>query len=356
MSREDRRHLSQVPEDSVHIADMPWLVSPNPPLSQEMFTLPFLPNPNDQFLSENFAYNSNASDGFFHLDGNAPLSWDPYLPTYEQVTDAVYPYFPSSIQPEFTASFPVPALPHNPDRDPHLLDLYSNHSTSYHCETLPHDPVSFSPAEQLPLTAYDHSILNFPRFFPETFTNNVSEIRHAAHPAPDAIDPSALVIPTSSLQSAVPVQVQSRTATRSRPRRKSSNPGELSSHHVKRLYVECLEHYVEYLHELFAHLNVEPLPFERVSCYRALTNRSMRTILLHLEKSADIIQAITQYEQEKMELFHQGQLLPFAHPQALINQPFHHAHTPDIAYSPSVSPEFAVEENDTDALNISSLI
>ncbi|KAJ7103463.1 hypothetical protein B0H15DRAFT_214797 [Mycena belliarum] len=78
-----------------------------------------------------------------------------------------------------------------------------------------------------------------------------------------------------------------------------SDPDDLSSHEKKRLYVESLERYIQYLHQLFAFLNIAPAPLQRVSNYRALTSRSMRTILLVLRRSAEAIHALTVEEASK---------------------------------------------------------
>ena len=50
----------------------------------------------------------------------------------------------------------------------------------------------------------------------------------------------------------------------------------ISSHEKKRHYLECLEHYVLYLHQQLKLVGAEPVPLERVQQYRSLSNRSMR--------------------------------------------------------------------------------
>ncbi|KAF8350008.1 hypothetical protein F5887DRAFT_1070244 [Amanita rubescens] len=57
----------------------------------------------------------------------------------------------------------------------------------------------------------------------------------------------------------------------------------ISSHEKKRHYLECLEHYVLYLHQQLKLVGAEPVPLERVQQYRGLSNRSMRTLLVHME-------------------------------------------------------------------------
>lgn len=53
----------------------------------------------------------------------------------------------------------------------------------------------------------------------------------------------------------------------------------ISSHDKKRHYLECLEHYVMYLHEQLHLVGAEPVHLERVSDYRGLNSRSIRVRL-----------------------------------------------------------------------------
>jgi hypothetical protein len=50
----------------------------------------------------------------------------------------------------------------------------------------------------------------------------------------------------------------------------------ISSHEKKRHYLECLEHYIMYLHEQLRLVGTEPVMLERVSTYRGLSSRSIR--------------------------------------------------------------------------------
>lgn len=62
-----------------------------------------------------------------------------------------------------------------------------------------------------------------------------------------------------------------------------TDPDTISSHEKKRHYLECLEHYVLYLHEQLRLVRTAPLALERVSTYRGLSSRSIRTLLVHMQ-------------------------------------------------------------------------
>jgi len=64
-----------------------------------------------------------------------------------------------------------------------------------------------------------------------------------------------------------------------------TDPDTISSHEKKRHYLECLEHYIMYLHEQLRLVGTEPIAIERVSTYRGLSSRSIRTLLVHMENS-----------------------------------------------------------------------
>ncbi|KAG2154912.1 hypothetical protein DEU56DRAFT_878272 [Suillus clintonianus] len=64
-----------------------------------------------------------------------------------------------------------------------------------------------------------------------------------------------------------------------------TDPDTISSHEKKRHYLECLEHYVLYLHEQLRLVNTAPLSLERVSTYRGLSSRSIRTLLVHMQNT-----------------------------------------------------------------------
>jgi len=62
-----------------------------------------------------------------------------------------------------------------------------------------------------------------------------------------------------------------------------TNPDKISHHEKKRLYVECLEQYVLYLHDQIRLMGAKPIAIERVSTYPGLTSISIRTMLVHME-------------------------------------------------------------------------
>ncbi|KAH7915824.1 hypothetical protein BJ138DRAFT_1054046 [Hygrophoropsis aurantiaca] len=64
-----------------------------------------------------------------------------------------------------------------------------------------------------------------------------------------------------------------------------TDPDTISSHDKKRHYLECVEQYVMYLHEQLHLVATEPLEFERVSTYRGLSSRSIRTLLVHMQNT-----------------------------------------------------------------------
>ncbi|KAI9460871.1 hypothetical protein BJY52DRAFT_1260979 [Lactarius psammicola] len=62
-----------------------------------------------------------------------------------------------------------------------------------------------------------------------------------------------------------------------------TDPDTISSHDKKRYYLECLEQYITYLHDQLRLVGHEPIPLERVSTYRGLTSRSIRTMLVNTQ-------------------------------------------------------------------------
>ncbi|KAL1670629.1 hypothetical protein GGF50DRAFT_109063 [Schizophyllum commune] len=78
-----------------------------------------------------------------------------------------------------------------------------------------------------------------------------------------------------------------------------SNPEALSSHEKKRYYLESLEQYVMYLHEQLKLVGTEPVPLERVSTYRGLSSRSIRTLLVHMRNGVGKLSLRTESEEQK---------------------------------------------------------
>ncbi|KAI6047580.1 hypothetical protein EDC04DRAFT_2918703 [Pisolithus marmoratus] len=82
-----------------------------------------------------------------------------------------------------------------------------------------------------------------------------------------------------------------------------TDPDTISSHEKKRHYLECLEHYVLYLHEQLRLVQTPPLTLERVSTYRGLSSRSIRTLLVHMQNvNKNLHQSILAEEQVFLDL------------------------------------------------------
>ncbi|RPD72393.1 hypothetical protein L226DRAFT_573141 [Lentinus tigrinus ALCF2SS1-7] len=60
-----------------------------------------------------------------------------------------------------------------------------------------------------------------------------------------------------------------------------TDPDTIPSHEKKRNYLECLEEYVQWLHEQIHLVGQQPLPLKRVSTYGCFKTGSLRTILVH---------------------------------------------------------------------------
>ena len=54
----------------------------------------------------------------------------------------------------------------------------------------------------------------------------------------------------------------------------------ITSHDKKRLYLDCLENYVVYIHQQMRFAGIDPVPIERVSSGRGLVSRSIRVSIL----------------------------------------------------------------------------
>jgi hypothetical protein len=93
----------------------------------------------------------------------------------------------------------------------------------------------------------------------------------------------------------------------------------ITSHEKKRHYLECLEHYVAFLHEHFRRNGLEPAALERISNYRCLNSRSIRvsilggaldrslliqkayqSLLIHMEKTTGQMQERIVREEQKV--------------------------------------------------------
>ncbi|KAJ7786391.1 hypothetical protein B0H16DRAFT_29556 [Mycena metata] len=303
MSREDRRPLSQVPEDSVNTYMHPF--ASYPPL-QEPFTL------NPSYNPDTFPYHPSDPAAAYFSD---PLpNWAHYRSTAGQdfdIADTEHPCMYHSDHAPYPLSEPF--VPISPDPVPrmHYQETFPQFNPLYRTQPLLSDTAQFVPDPNEPLShnldqlaaAYDlNAMLNLPNHFPEFFAQ--PEYRAEFH-VPTAIEAFEMVQSSPFEGSAAsPAQSPSRRSKTARtiPRATPSgfipsDPDDLSPHDKKRLYVACLEHYVQYLHQLFNSISVLPVPLERVSSYRGLTTRSLRTILLSLRKTADLIHTMTLQEE-----------------------------------------------------------
>ncbi|KAJ7169948.1 hypothetical protein C8R46DRAFT_1265959 [Mycena filopes] len=288
MSREDRRPLLQVPEDSVNT----YMPPSYPP---QAFTLQPPYNPIDAIP--------------YFLSDPLPPDWAFFQPTNVQdfiVTDTEHPYHaPNSFVPVF------------PDMQPPMLDQELSPIPQFDLSLAPDQPLLHDAAQFVPFmpdpnqllshnldqlaAAYDlNAMLNQPIHFPDFFAQ--PEYYHV----PTAIEASEMVQSSvGSVPSPAPRARRTRSKTapafaRVRPSGFApSDPDEISSHEKKRLYVSCLEQYICYLHGLFASINVTPVPLERAPTARGLSSRSLRTILLCLGRSADLVHTMTKQAEEK---------------------------------------------------------
>ncbi|KAH9847362.1 hypothetical protein C2E23DRAFT_741926 [Lenzites betulinus] len=78
-----------------------------------------------------------------------------------------------------------------------------------------------------------------------------------------------------------------------------TDPDTITSHDKKRCYLECLEEYVQWLHERLRLAGQEPPPLERISTYRGLKSRSIRTMLVHKQEDARRLNHHKRSEEQK---------------------------------------------------------
>ncbi|KAJ7492555.1 hypothetical protein FB451DRAFT_538458 [Mycena latifolia] len=265
------------------------------PNQHESFTLHPPYNPTDQNIFDTFAYSS--SDAVPYL---STPNWEYYHTAVQDVSDTgtEYPYLSSLQFPDLPLHTPVP----RPAQPSLLLPDPSPANVA----------LSYSPEGPTPFCDLN-TILNSTDLFAGLFPDveycdfPVPVPVPVPQPAPTGVAPQMLALNMTESYSGASLSPRRSRVARVHPTLgisgfSPSDPDDLSSHEKKRLYVECLEHYVQYLHQLLAYLNVPPIPLERVSSYRGLTSRSMRTILLTLGRSADMIHALTVEEANKVSL------------------------------------------------------
>ncbi|TCD60675.1 hypothetical protein EIP91_009709 [Steccherinum ochraceum] len=82
-----------------------------------------------------------------------------------------------------------------------------------------------------------------------------------------------------------------------------TDPDTITCHDKKRHYLECLEKYILWVHEQLRLVGKEPIALERVTTYRGLNSRSIRTLLVHMQDEArKLDEQIAEEEQDFLEL------------------------------------------------------
>lgn len=189
------------------------------------------------------------------------------LPMYADIAD---------VDPYAHCSYPDPfhlAFTHQTRRDstpPDMLDYYPaaqplfptpSELLSNICHPQPHcDIIEHRPPPHTDHAATTHNAVNK--------TESQRKARQRAIAEEIGFTPTDPYVPS---RSAVPFSHRARDT--------------ISSHEKKRHYLECLEQYVLYLHEQLRLVQTAPLTLERVSTYRGLSSRSIRTLLVHMQNT-----------------------------------------------------------------------
>ncbi|KAJ7631016.1 hypothetical protein FB45DRAFT_1028176 [Roridomyces roridus] len=305
MSGEDRRPVSQVPEDSVDPCMLHFFHSdPSPSHIHDSSTLLPPYNFTDQFSFDSFAYNPSTP---------AEPLWD----------DRHDPILPSAIEfPHLTAIMHEPQFPPVSFPEPFAMLDQTQYATSEwdammacpdhyfanteYCmfpEALP--AVDAPPARDAMMAFPDHCFANTEYcIFPEALPAVDASACRRDRPRGNR---SCVILPSRSGVATPPdtpkKQRQKKKAPYPLPPRASgfvpSNPEELTAHERKRLYLDSLENYVNYLHSHFATLNIAPPPLERISSYRGLPMNSLRSMYLTLGTMADTLHARIEEEEKR---------------------------------------------------------
>ncbi|KAG2350432.1 hypothetical protein BDR05DRAFT_1054551 [Suillus weaverae] len=232
------------------------------------------------------------------------LSEDASIPlNYSYPSIQSYDYSETQAQMHLHAPVPVP-VPYGP---PHVANTSRQITPPYVEQTyydhhLPYPP-SLNQAPPPPTTT-STDILDYYANAPQLLFPTPSEL------LTDLSTPSAQISTTLSSSLHHPTQSQStersdeapvstapntsKTESQRKARQRAvaeeigfipTDPDTISSHEKKRHYLECLEHYVLYLHEQLRLVNTAPLDLERVSTYRGLSSRSIRTLLVHMQNT-----------------------------------------------------------------------
>lgn len=287
---------------------LPLRTSPTPTI---MYPIPSNPQYHQQFTDPTSLHLAPSSDYNNTTARRDPygLPEDPSIPlNYSYPSIPSYDYSDTQVQPELHLHTPVP-VPYGPPHVPH----FSRQITPPYVEQTYYDhhvpyPASLNQAHPQS-TTINTDILNYYANAPQLLFPTPSEL------LTDLSTPSAQIPPTLSASSSLSHQTQreqsqsserstepptsaapntSKTESQRKARQRAvaeeigfipTDPDTISSHEKKRHYLECLEHYVLYLHEQLRLVNTAPLDLERVSTYRGLSSRSIRTLLVHMQNT-----------------------------------------------------------------------
>ncbi|KIM85262.1 hypothetical protein PILCRDRAFT_817261 [Piloderma croceum F 1598] len=208
-----------------------------------------------------------------------PQVWPSQAPVYDppslgplqiSVPDAIY-------APDMPLHAPVPR-PHRMSSDPYLA---THHATSLARQVTPQAHHN-TDGQNTPKTNFPQqpSLLDD---YPQLMFPTPSELLHDLAAHDDAVA-------QNREENDPETRHESQRKARQRALAESigftpTDPDTISSHEKKRHYLECLEHYIMYLHDQLRLVGTEPVMLERVSTYRGLSSRSIRTLLVHMENN-----------------------------------------------------------------------
>ncbi|KAI9572908.1 hypothetical protein HD554DRAFT_1386144 [Boletus coccyginus] len=260
------------------------------------------------------------------------------LPVYSFCTpnsDFVDPSFVDPDDPALSLTYPYPFLAAPQVHSPLPLHLRSQSASARPPTPVTDADLSFTPISQqlvypatrhidpsppaeAPPTMLDYYAATSQQLFPtpsELLSNinlnhrqscqrHVSDYRQPSPPPPQA---SRQPSPDPDTSTAPPNNTLNKTESQRKARQRAiaeeigftpTDPDTISSHEKKRHYLECLEQYVLYLHEQLRLVQTAPLALERVSTYRGLSSRSIRTLLVHMQNTNKTLHEGTLVEEQ----------------------------------------------------------
>ncbi|KAF9462940.1 hypothetical protein BDZ94DRAFT_1322237 [Collybia nuda] len=206
---------------------------------------------------------------------------DPYFNDQNVLVSSELPKTASAVA--FTAGLPL----HAPTPLPRTSSLLFSDAENLNYPILRQPP---SP-QSCPSVGYLSSATHMPCGANTRFTgatHRTDERAHVTFPTPSEL---LVELATKNGNSEEPrSEKKTETARKARQRAVAqsvgfvpTDPDTISSHEKKRHYLECVEQYVMYLHQQLQLVGSEPVKLERVSNYRGLSSRSIRTLLVHME-------------------------------------------------------------------------